>query len=614
VLDLISDLSELPNRKKHQVMFYNSSALTVAILLSVVPYFIHAFFTPAHTITNTLISLNRRVKYSPPGSYHNRSPRILENWCPSGSAFDDFEDFKSSDSSDSSSSNDMYADLRARQTSLSNYGTTLKKGSGNEFSNADNDLFLKHKKRSEEDLESLSNWKNAQCTSTIRLALSDWIRRIAVDSYPLAVCGSADGSIYLADLETGEELDCVRNAHLAQVHDLIRDLDGRCDDTDAEEKKDSLMSEEAMQQLYGMYDGGGVVSISVHKDIVVSSGREGGVRLFTISGEEETSHKGSRGGITRSLKLKLISEGMLRGLDETLVTSMAFDDTGTLWIGGYDGVIRGYEYDNKESPLAKQTRPIFEMDTGSKILNISINNEIGCGVAATSSGKVYLFSAEDGEILSQWNPFGQWNPFDKAIDGRWKREYARSATIVQNDRANSNNDEKDAIWSVVCGGSEGTMYQRRLNVDSMGYVSEKRPFFRNDLPVGRMQPTHSGPVVALTSPSHGLLISGSQDGTIRVWDCSHQLTKDEEELMSLEQEDGTSYDSERGKDRRPRCLYALTGYKAWLGSVFTNENKLVSDGADNTIVVHDFSGKSADGEGFLYEGEEEDEMEGFSFD
>lgn len=578
-----------------------------------VPYFIHAFFTPADT-ASALIFLNRQVKYPRSVNYPDRRPRIKSGCSPYGSAFDDFEDFKFSDSSDSSSNDDLYADLRARQTLLENDGNALKNGSTNDLSEADKDLFKQHKKRKEEDVISLSNWKNAQCTSTIRLALSDWIRRIAVESYPLAVCGSADGSIYLADLENGEELDCVRNAHLAQSDGLLTDLEGRHEDLDGEESIDTSMTADAMQQLYGMYDGGGVISIAVHKDIVVSSGREGGVRIFSINGEEETAFKGSRGAVSRSFKLKLFSEGMLQGLDTTLVTSMAFDDNGTLWIGGYDGVLRGYEYDNKEVPLVKQSRPMFEMDTGSKILNISVNNKIGCGVAATSSGKVFLFSTEDGEILAQWKPFGQWNPFQKASDGRWKREYARSAIIVQNNRANRESDVKDAIWSVVCGGSEGTMYQRSLNIDSMGYVSEKMPFIRNDLPVGRMQPTHSGPVVALASPSDGLLVSGSQDGTIRVWDCSHELTKEEEDLMSLEEEDDVGYDSERGKDRRPRCLYALTGYKAWLGSVFTNENKLVSDGADNTIVVHDFSGKSNEGEGILYEEEEEDEMEGFSFD
>jgi len=590
-----------------------SSVLTLAILLSMVPYFIHAFFTPAGT-ASTLTLLNRQVKYPRSVNYPDRRPRIKSGCSPYGSAFDDFEDFKFSDSSDSSSNDDLYADLRARQTLLANDGNAFKNGSTNDLSEADKDLFKQHKKRKEEDVISLSNWKNAQCTSTIRLALSDWIRRIAVQSYPLAVCGSADGSIYLADLENGEELDCVRNAHLAQIDGLLTDLEGRNEDLDADESIDTSMAADAMQQLYGLYDGGGVISIAVHKDIVVSSGREGGVRIFSINGEEETSFKGSRGAVSRSFKLKLFSEGMLQGLDTTLVTSMAFDDNGTLWIGGYDGVLRGYEYDNKESPLVKQNRPMFEMDTGSKILNISVNNKIGCGVAATTSGKVFLFSIEDGEIMAQWKPFGQWNPFQKASDGRWKREYARSAMIVQNNCANRESDVKDAIWSVVCGGSEGTMYQRSLNIDSMGFVSEKRPFIRNDLPVGRMQPTHSGPVVTLASPSDGLLVSGSQDGTIRVWDCSHELTKEEEDLMSLEEEDDVGYDSERGKDRRPRCLYALTGYKAWLGSVFTNENKLVSDGADNTIVVHDFSGKSNDGEGILYEEEEEDEMEGFSFD
>ena len=40
----------------------------------------------------------------------------------------------------------------------------------------------------------------------------------------------------------------------------------------------------------------------------------------------------------------------------------------------------------------------------------------------------------------------------------------------------------------------------------------------------------------------------------------------------------------------------------------------MSDGADNTIVVHDFSGSKNDGDGMLYEEEEGDEMEGFSFD
>jgi len=580
----------------------------VTISISMIPYFIAAFFTPSLS-ANPTISPKRAVLRPQFAKYNNGNQRVSRSWFLSGSVFDDFEEFKPSDSSDfsnssnSSSNKKFHTDLRAREAFFSHYETALNRGL-DYFNDVDNIFLQRHKKRTEEDLKFFSNWKNAQCTSTIRLALSDLIRRISIDSYPLAVCGSADGSIYLADLESGEELDCVRSIHLAQIN-VANDFNG---------EKSSLLAADAMQQLYGMYDGGGVISIAMHNDIVVSSGREGGTRLFTIGSEEETRFTGTRGIIKKSLKLKLKVEGKLSGSDSTIITSMAFDDTGTLWTGGYDGVIRGYEYDNREVPLAHQNGPTFEMDTGSKVLSISINNEIGSGVAATTSGNVFLFSTDDGTILEKWKPFGQWNPFDKSINGRLKREYARSAIIVQNDRSYGVGEQKEAVWSIVCGGSEGAMYQRRLNIDRTGNISEEGPFFQSALPVGRMQPTHSGPVVALASPLTGLLISGSQDGTMRVWDSSYQLTKDEEDLISLEQEDESGFDSERGRDNRPRCLYALTGYKSWLGSIFANGNKLVSDGADNTIVVHDFSGEDGNVEDSLYEGEEEDDMEGFKFE
>eukprot|EP00566_Odontella_aurita_P016392 CAMPEP_0113563814 /NCGR_PEP_ID=MMETSP0015_2-20120614/21272_1 /TAXON_ID=2838 /ORGANISM="Odontella" /LENGTH=250 /DNA_ID=CAMNT_0000465825 /DNA_START=156 /DNA_END=904 /DNA_ORIENTATION=- /assembly_acc=CAM_ASM_000160 len=51
-------------------------------------------------------------------------------------------------------------------------------------------------------------WLNADISSAhAGLALSDdWIRRVAFHRYPLAVCGTAGGSIVAADLESGEEL------------------------------------------------------------------------------------------------------------------------------------------------------------------------------------------------------------------------------------------------------------------------------------------------------------------------------------------------------------------------------------------------------------------------
>ena len=42
-------------------------------------------------------------------------------------------------------------------------------------------------------------------------------------------------------------------------------------------------------------------------------------------------------------------------------------------------------------------------------------------------------------------------------------------------------------------------------------------------------------------------------------------------------------------DRTPEVCYGLGGYKVWLGSVCVDDKRLISDGSDNTVVVHDFS-------------------------
>jgi WD40 repeat protein len=57
------------------------------------------------------------------------------------------------------------------------------------------------------------------------------------------------------------------------------------------------------------------------------------------------------------------------------------------------------------------------------------------------------------------------------------------------------------------------------------------------------------------------------DGTLRIWD------------LSLE-----------------KFVYQFVGYKVWLGSVWTDGDRIVSDGADNTLIVHDFSLPKVDDE------------------
>jgi len=413
----------------------------------------------------------------------------------------------------------------------------------------------------------LQNWKSANCASTVRLSLDDWIRRIAIESYPLAVCGSASGNIYLADLQRGQELDCVENVHVPQILD--------------DDVRYTTTFRDAMNDLYGRYDGGGLIALAIKGDLIASSGREGGVHLSTITGEEEDYFKGSRGGTARQTKLSLKREGHLRGLESSsnaLITGLAFDGSGTLWMGGYDGSLIGYDAEEMDADnrpmLLRQKHPLFSTNVNSPILSINISDELGCGVGTTRDRGVFLFSTDDGQVIATWKPVGK------------RDEFFRTAIVVQNDK------DPDSTWSIVCGGSEGSIFQRALNVDPLSRTILDRTPFRDmtkgssqDLP-SKLRPNHQGAVLTMASPSPGLLVTGAQDGNVRVWDCSSRQVDavDDDEMEG-------QYDDVGEADNRPKCLYAMTGYKVWLGSMFADSKKLVSDGADNTIIVHSFDGE-----------------------
>jgi WD40 repeat protein len=511
--------------------------------------------------------------------------------------FDDFEGFsmnddefqKKQESASSASSADFYASLRARQSNLQSealgmdYTTSVLEGEEQYFRD---------------------NWRTAQCSSTVRLTLDDWIRRIAIDNYPLAVCGTAGGHLYLADLQEGDELDCLLNVHVSCNEDL------------PEEPTVELL--EALDTLYGQYDGGGVMALAMKDDWIVSSGREGGVHVSRIVGQEEQVYRGSRGGTSRQTKLSLQRVGRFRGLksgegnSDTIITSLAFDSMGSLWMGGFDGILRSFDYDERKSQdkpsMISRTKPLTQVDVGAPIVSLFIEDELGCGVASTTDG-VVIFSLEDSEIV------GKWNPLVKKV----RKEFVRSAILLKDD---SHPDQaQPPTWSVVCGGSKGSLLQRKLNVDKTGVISESRPFLdqigqdESAFPV-KMRPSHGGAVVALSSPSPGLLVSGSLDGSMRVWDYAEH--GDEEDFEDADDDDDEAEidldvhdDAVQSNDLRPQCLYALSGYKVWLGSVFTSSRKLVSDGSDNTIIVHSFENEE---EVLFSDDDDEDEMEGFNFE
>lgn len=613
---------------------------------------------------------------------------------------------------------DLFASLKARQVELHEEQQVVQK-----------DALIAQEQGGLEQQRLRYNWEEANCLSTVRITFDDWIRRIAIDLYPLIVCGSARGNVYLADVEDGEVLDCLEHVHTSDgIIELITEKRERKNAasaaataaaannssstaTDATEEEDyPTKLGHCLQALYDGHDGNGPLAIAVKKDLIVSSGREGGIHACTIVGtdiEVPSSYGRSSTGTTTKTQLTLQNEGKFRGLEEEvatssssktppLITSLVFDDRDTLWAGSYDdGIVRGYaydEYDADDRPLmVRQKSPDYLIQVGAPILDMKIQDDTGILVVTTETKGVFLYSLDESvtnanddgssttvgkKLLLHVNPFSGRSYVTRNGDGTvlssGQKQFCRTAMIVRNDNstaaaaaASTNHPMINDITakelgtttqSLIIGGSFGHIYQYtiRLYGDTSATATSTTPVtLVSAESMQKIRPKHMGPVVSLASPSPGLFVTASHDGTMRVWDCGSSKTNDDDVEEEVEndndedEEDGNIYisvenlvddevakllnDAESDDDddddasiststssssssssidsietttnaipeepkktkkqrRRPRpnVLYALSGYKVWLGSVFANERKLVSDGADNTIIVHSF--------------------------
>lgn len=510
--------------------------------------------------------------------------------------FDDFSDFapnndvSSNNARSTFSDNDLFASLRARQESLRAEQDRIKQES-KEAEEGD----LAEKKRLKH------NWNEANCLSTVRLTLDDWIRRLSVDLYPLVVCGSSRGNLYLGDLEEGDEMDCLERVHSDSMHPEIPES----------------VAESCIQALYDGYDGNGPFAVAVKNDLIVSSGREGGIHACTIVGDEVDVPSGTRGGKVQQTKLRMQPEGAFRGLQGStdldgtsmpppLITSLAFDDRGHLWAGGYDGKLRGYNYEELDQDdrllMLRQKRPDFDIDVGSPILDINVAEEAGIIVVTTQTQGIFLYSLHDGRFLMQVDPFA---PRRRNLSFKSTRQFSRTAMIVRNNNSTTmaeeiNQDESGSSALLIIGGSQGHLYQIPISIVTDDYNPSRTMLATVD-GISKIRPKHMGPVVSLASPSPGLFVTASHDGTMRVWDCAHN---DEDDDVEDDDDDSTELGANGSNTKTPKVLYALSGYKVWLGSVFANNRKLVSDGADNTVIVHSFD---EDEDAILRSQQEDDE-------
>ena len=364
-----------------------------------------------------------------------------------------------------------------------------------------------------------------------------------------------------------------------------------------------------MEKLYGKIDGGGVVSVAISGDLVASSGREGGVKLWKIerrqalppveSQEEEqgfgrdsalrygklsqmagnTAEKGKNSdrsefkNLNDAVEGKLLPLGSLRGLDKTIVTSLSFDSKQRLWAAAFDGTTRCYDVskcDDSNFRISTQI-PLFQSDFTDSVLDMHLCEELRIGACATADGGVALFSLEDGQF------FVGIMLFEVA---------ARSVLILK---------QKNGSYDVLCGGSNGQLHQIPLNIDlESNRVDQDNPFDVSEYTDTAITPKHTGPVMCLASPNkgsiaEGIFISGGQDGSVRVWDSNtHESGSRGTDVVGIEQP-------------RPvaKCIYALTGYKLWLGSVCTDGQRIVSDGGKNSLIVRDFSKEKGNGKASL---------------
>jgi hypothetical protein len=167
-------------------------------------------------------------------------------------------------------------------------------------------------------------------------------------------------------------------------------------------------------------------------------------------------------------------------------------------------------------------------DLGSAVLCLSLDHHRQRLLAGTADGHAVALH------LSALSSFPLADSAPASVVHRWRpHPGARTRSIAVSPMRPEGDAEEEEDCYVVTGGSDGEIVQMKLARDAS---------FPKDVGSGgALQPSHNGQVVAL-QPVGPLLISGAQDGTMRIWDMRTPSTKDR---MRQPPRDG------------PRCLYGL---------------------------------------------------------
>jgi len=269
----------------------------------------------------------------------------------------------------------------------------------------------------------------------------------------------------------------------------------------------------------------------------------------------------------------------LPGVRPTLITCMKFDSAGRLYLGGQDGLLRVVTFPETFNGNVMEVRvlsawsSVKSTESTSAILGLDISEDLDLVATAHANGNACLHTVSDGSTLERKRGGGcgslvaSWNPFTFSSSRR-PEFHARSVAFASAGTL----AEGNLTHSLVVGGGNGEIYTQEISREGLASAvsddddegereSQQQPILKPST-IQQVQPSHLGPVISLATRPGGILASVGHDGMIRV-------TK----LWPT-----------------PTALYGLGGYKVWVGSVCIDDDgrRLVSDGRDDLVVMHDF--------------------------
>ncbi len=263
-------------------------------------------------------------------------------------------------------------------------------------------------------------WVSAKCQSSVRLAMNDWVRRLDLKRWPTVALGSAKGSVLVADLERGEVV--------ARVDDAHSPIGG---------------NPNANAYLYGEFDGGGTTAVAIKGDSVISAGREGGAKAWRLDAD----------------KGELVALGEVAELGGKQVTALSIDAEGRLWAGVYDGTFEGsvYRYDLFDpAPLSEQTPLHVKLPSG--VLNMAVSDETALVACGTTGGTVELISMEKGMHIDSWKVNAVTN----------SDTHIRAVEIFQAGKASDEEEGSNKNWCCYCWRSQW-LYAHEMATDRLRY-------------------------------------------------------------------------------------------------------------------------------------------------